>query len=296
MARKHSNKVSGCSMSEAISTTTNLDPLMARARELLEAERYDAVVELVSNALSDQPTNPDYIGLLTQGLMPGPGYKHWLHRLHRALRPRSYVEIGVSKGVSLSAAMPETHCVGIDPAFRIEAEIEARARLYPCTSDEFFTRYNLPEELGTPNLDLAFIDGLHLFEQVLRDFINIERYAGDSTVMLIHDCYPVSEITASRERQTDFWSGDVWRIVPCLIRERPDLQVSVVPCKPCGLAVVTGLDPANRTMEQDFEAISARYLKLGFSEFVDEGRTAFPRVDNNWREISALLPRSVTTV
>ena len=116
-------------MSEAIPNAANLDPLMARARELLEAGQYDAVVELVGDALTEQPTNPEYIGLLTQGLMPGRGYKHWLHRVHRALRPRGYVEIGVSKGVSLSAALPETHCVGIDPAFRIEAEIAARARL-----------------------------------------------------------------------------------------------------------------------------------------------------------------------
>ena len=52
----------------------------------------------------------------------------------------------------------------------------ADATIYELTSDEFFARYDLSELLGGP-VELAFIDGLHLFEQVLRDFVNLERHS-----------------------------------------------------------------------------------------------------------------------
>ena len=46
--------------------------------------------------------------------------------------------------------------------------------IYPVTSDEFFAQEDVGRILGGLPLDLAFIDGLHLFEQVIADFINVE--------------------------------------------------------------------------------------------------------------------------
>jgi len=38
----------------------------------------------------------------------------------------------------------------------------------------------------------------------------------------------------------DFWTGDVWKIVPALIKFRPDLRVFTIACPPTGLTVVCG--------------------------------------------------------
>jgi Methyltransferase domain len=41
---------------------------------------------------------------------------------------------------------------------------------------------------------MAFIDGLHHFEQVLRDFINVEKRATSEGLIVIHDCIPFDEV------------------------------------------------------------------------------------------------------
>ena len=61
--------------------------------------------------------------------------------------------------------------IGIDPSPNVRPVIAqqppaANAQIYELTSDEFFDRYDLTDLFGGPVV-LAFIDGLHLFEQVL---------------------------------------------------------------------------------------------------------------------------------
>ncbi len=51
--------------------------------------------------------------------MPGPIYDAWLERIHDRLQPRTYLEIGIATGHSLSRVHPETHVIGVDPAFEI---------------------------------------------------------------------------------------------------------------------------------------------------------------------------------
>ena len=77
----------------------------------------------------------------------------------------------------------------------------------------------------------------------LEDFLNLERFCAPHGTVLFHDCLPLNELTAARHRQTRFWTGDVWRILPALARYRPDLSLAVVECAPSGLAIVRGLNP-----------------------------------------------------
>ncbi|MDR3579541.1 MAG: glycosyltransferase family 2 protein [Oryzomonas sp.] len=209
--------------------------------------------------------------------MPGEDYYSWLQRFHEQLRPASYVEIGLGHGRSLALAGPETKAVGIDPYQGFWDRLNyvcphGPATLFPLTSDDFFAQHDLREVIGKDTFDLAFIDGLHLFEQALKDFINLERYAGEKSVILIHDCLPIAPVVAERERCTGFWTGDVWRIIPCLKAFRPDLTIKTIPAKPSGLAVVTNLNPASQTLADNFDDIVAYYRSLHLPESFAERR------------------------
>src|SRR5262245_21763843 len=197
--------------------------------------------------------------VMSRILMPGPDYMEWLSHCHEVLRPKSYLEIGVSTGASLAFAQGDTRSVGIDPRPCIQKKIQSRGRLYPVTSDDFFERYNPLEELGIPRLEFVFIDGLHHFEQALKDFANVERYSDRQTVVLIHDCIPLTKLMATREPLTYLWTGDVWKVLLCLKKYRPDLKLGVIPTRPSGLAIVTNLDSNSRVLTDRFEEIVLEY-------------------------------------
>jgi hypothetical protein len=134
---------------------------------------------------------------------------------------------------------------------------------------------------------------MHQFEFALRDFMNIEALCAPSSTILIHDVYPLDARTAARERATDFWSGDIWRLVLLLRRHRPDLSVRTIGAAPTGLALVRNLDPKSSYIRDHLDALIAEYLAVDFS--VLDGRKAeqlalFP---NDWSQVRALLDAPV---
>lgn len=209
--------------------------------------------------------------------MPGADYYDWLQNFHTWLRPASYVEIGLGHGRSLALAGPDTKAVGIDPYQGFWENLNyvcphGPATLFPLTSDDFFDQNDLREVIGRETFDLGFIDGLHLFEQALKDFINLERYARRDSVILIHDCLPIAPIVAERDRCTGFWTGDVWRIIPCLKTFRPDLKIMTIPTKPSGLGVVTNMDAASTVLSDNYDDILRYYLSLKCPETFEQRR------------------------
>src|SRR5206468_2630251 len=100
-------------------------------------------------------------------------YLEWLDAFHAALAPATYLEIGVATGQSLSRARPPTRAIGVDPAPQSGFPLTTETHLFVETSDDFFARRGADALLDGRPLDFAFIDGLHLFEQALRDFMNV---------------------------------------------------------------------------------------------------------------------------
>ena len=227
--------------------------------------------------------------LLSQYLMPGSGYIEILQKLHDWLRPASYLEIGVESGRSLALALPPTRAIGIDPAPRVGVKFNAETQIFRLTSDEFFARHDLAKEFGRPTVDLAFIDGLHLFEQTLRDFINLERFAGSRSVILVHDCLPLDEVSAARDQRGRFWTGDVWKLVPALKHWRPDLAIRTIATRPSGLAMIMGLDATSRVLPENFASIVAQFLAAPVPIEPTEQIVQLARVDNDLTEIEGYL-------
>jgi Methyltransferase domain len=216
-------------------------------------------------------------------------YRAALDFVHTTLAPRRYVETGVSQGGSMALLLPGTRAVGIDPEPKVDRPIPRSASIYPMPSDEFFERHDLSALLGGP-ADVAFIDGMHLFEYALRDLINIERHCSSGSVVLVHDCYPQDEVTAARERTTRRWSGDIWKLILCLREYRPELRLATLDVAPTGLGVITGLDPSSRVLSERYDEICERFVPLAYG-VLDQGKPeALARVPGDAGTLAELLP------
>lgn len=202
----------------------------------------------------------------------GDDYLIVLARLHELLKPASYLEIGISRGESLKLAQCDT--LAIDPSFDIHGEAMANKRvclLFRMGSDCFFSKYN-PQVLLRGPVDLAFIDGLHLSEFLLRDFINTERHCRRNSVILLHDCLPTDAYIAERvdDRQRrerlstrpGWWAGDVWKIIPILKKYRPDVALHAFDAPPTGLVAVTNLDPVSNILSDRYFQIVDEFQRV----------------------------------
>jgi len=187
-------------------------------------------------------------------------YRHqFLTKVHELLQPRQYLEIGMRTGNSL--ALASCPAVGIDPAYAITAELHNQVHLFRTTSDEYFSRPDPLASTGGEPFDLAFIDGLHLFEFAFRDFLNVERYSSPGAVIIFDDVLPRNVDEAARERHTGPWTGDVYPMLEVLARYRPDLVVLPVGTEPTGLLLVLGADPQNTVLADHYHQIVAEFRR-----------------------------------
>lgn len=229
------------------------------ANTLAAAGRADQAAALLRRAIEIDPNLVLYEGLAGIEL-PGPSYYQHLAWLHEALQPRTYLEIGVWYGQTLALARPPTLSIAVDPEPKSPLPAFAtETRVFTATSDAFFAESLWTHAVGPRRFDLSFIDGLHRFEQVLRDFINVERHSTPDSVVVFHDTLPLVPLAAEREIGALFWCGDVWKILPCLEHFRPDLRIVTIPTAPSGLTVVTGLDPASLVLAERFDEAVARF-------------------------------------
>jgi len=178
-----------------------------------------------------------------------------LARIHHELQPRTYFEIGVRSGRSLT--LSRVPSVGVDPYYQVTEELLCDVHLVRTTSDEFFARRHPFAHLARQPLDLAFIDGMHLAEYALRDVINTERYCHAASVIVVDDVLPRTVEEAGRGRvgaaKKGAWAGDVYKIIDVLRDHRPDLAVIEVDTTPTGTLVILLPDPQNRSLADQYE-------------------------------------------
>jgi hypothetical protein len=264
--------------------------LYYQAQFLTQAGRSPEAAAVLRALVGQNPDFPGALQSLAAVTFPGPPYREVLRHIHGILRPRTYLEIGVEHGSTLTLAVHSQQVVGIEPVPRPPTrELPRAARLYHTTSDEFFARHRREQVFGADAVELAFIDGMHLFEYALRDFCNVERWCASTSTVILHDCLPVAGVAASRERQTTFWVGDTWKALECLLHERPDLHISVVPCHPSGLVVVQNLDPTSSLLDTQLDALAARYRPLVYPYEPGVLPGHYPIVPNTEESIARVL-------
>jgi hypothetical protein len=201
------------------------------------------------------PDYPGAQGALASLFMPGPPYREVLAELHRALAPKTYLEIGVETGATLALAKTAEVAVGVDPEAELEVALPRTARVVREDSDHFFRTRGRATLFGGRSVELVFIDGMHRFEFALRDFSNSEAWSSRNGTIVLHDCVPLVRASASRVRKTRFWVGDTWKAALAIARNRPDLRIRTILTPPSGLVVIRKLDPTSTLLVERNDAI-----------------------------------------
>jgi capsular polysaccharide biosynthesis protein len=212
--------------------------------------------------------------------LQGDFYQTCLARIHLNMRPRTYLEIGTLNGSTL--ALSRARSIAIDPVFQITKQIPGimpSLFLFQGPSDEFFEACD-PKILLGGAIDLTFLDGMHQFEFLLRDFMNTERYCHRDSVILLHDCIPLDLDMAGRDmaqvqartgaRHPGWWTGDVWKTVDLLMQHRPDLEITAVDAPPTGLIIVRNLDPTSTVLSSGYQDLVESYrARPDYPAFLD---------------------------
>jgi hypothetical protein len=201
-------------------------------------------------------------------LLSGPAYRDFVRAMTIGKAARNYLEVGVHNGSTLSII--DCPAIGVDPQFVFDRNPMLRKRvlhLYQMGSDEFFRDHDPRAIFGSP-VDVAFLDGLHQFEYLLRDFINTERVCDRNSVIMLDDCLPANLEMTERKHRPDlrkdvglagWWTGDVWKVVNILREYRPDLRIVPVDVAPTGSIVVSNLDPSSTRLQDAYFEIMDRY-------------------------------------
>ena len=110
---------------------------------------------------------------------------------------KSFLEIGVMFRWCNIDLIDCPNKIGVDPAPQARAD-------FVCTSDAFFKK-------NKKKFDIIFIDGLHLYEQTLRDIENSIKCLNPGGTIVMHDCLPTSRSMTARKQCVGPWTGDVWK-------------------------------------------------------------------------------------
>ena len=162
----------------------------------------------------------------------------------------NYLEIGVNRGKCLFKIKGPKKRFAVDPYFNFNLWKKIRAcvinndnfknEYFEVTSDDFFSKNN--QLLLDYKLDLTFIDGLHTYEQSLKDTLNTLKFLDQNGVIVLHDCNPLDALAAYPAKSIDdarhdlehntnwqnIWNGDVWKTIVYIRKNHPELTAFVL--------------------------------------------------------------------
>jgi Methyltransferase domain len=134
-----------------------------------------------------------------------------------------YLEIGVWKAKTFGPAVAG-HKVAVDPDFPegvVDRMLQQpNAEMHEVTSDKYFGTLD-----KTTKFDVIYLDGLHTFEQTLRDLLNSVMFIHDHSLIVIDDVYPDTYhgslanmhharlLRRAHGIETTNWMGDVYKLV-----------------------------------------------------------------------------------
>ena len=148
-----------------------------------------------------------------------------IQRLLPSSPDSKYLEVGVQHGYTFHEVKAGLK-VAVDPHFAFDVAAMQRdqdrsgCRYHQVTSNDYFNNIWNDGEL----FDVIFLDGLHTFDQTLKDFLNAIRCVKADGVIVVDDVMPVSyassisdvdrfqEFRKKRGIEDGSWMGDVFKI------------------------------------------------------------------------------------
>ena len=113
---------------------------------------------------------------------------------------KSYLEIGTFNDELFSKIVCKKK-IGVDPYSGGNIRM---------SSDSFFLQ-------NQESFDCIFIDGLHHYNQALKDIDNSLKILNSNGLILIHDCLPKSLDAQAVPRTEVDWNGDIWKAFVTLV-------------------------------------------------------------------------------
>ena len=165
---------------------------------------------------------------------------------------KSYLEIGCDQNQSFSNIKIEKR-VGVDPV---------EGGTHKMTSDDFFLSNN-------ETFDLIFIDGLHEYDQVMKDIKNSLKFLNTNGVILLHDCLPRTIWNQITPRINSDWNGDVWKsIVHCRTMDNIDTYTFVADR---GVGIIFPKDNKNLLLlkTRDFKKLKYKDYYINHSDYMN---------------------------
>lgn len=132
----------------------------------------------------------------------------------------SYLEIGVNRGVTFHAIRARRK-VAVDPKFLFDRTMNAADEYHEVTSDEYFASFCKYDDI----FEVIYLDGLHTFEQTLRDLMNAIAHIATDGLIVIDDVLPnnyaaslpdpalAAQIRLHLGLRDPSWMGDVYKLV-----------------------------------------------------------------------------------
>lgn len=187
--------------------------------------------------------------------------EHYVQKALDAVNsPTTYVEIGVRHGDSFRMVRADVK-LAVDPVRSVKmGRLGSNEHFYEEASDEFFST-TAPGVIAPGAVGSALVDGLHVFDQALRDVLNLEPLMARGGVIVLDDCNPLDTRRAAPAPCEGLWNGDVWKVMAYMRAARRDLTCVTLNADQ-GIGLIFGFEGGGgvRDVDQD-AATSVRALE-----------------------------------
>ena len=199
-----------------------------------------------------------------------------------------YLEIGVRNGETFFSIRAKKK-YGIDPNYFFSKRFLFKSlfktynwsyKMFKEESNTFFIQR--ASQMRNFRISVAFIDGLHTYEQSFNDAINCLRWLEPNGIIIFHDSNPQSEEAASPQLPSTpiNWNGDVWKTIKhfrelseyfeCYTFDA-DQGLGVLSMKkPVGLSTLSNLKPNEEISRLPYKTLSDNRKEfLGLTDPID---------------------------